>query len=40
MKRELEKNPFKKNNLRKTIIEPIMETRLSESSEKIRLDHE
>lgn len=40
MKQELEKNPFKKNNLRKTIIEPIMETRLSESSEKIRLDHE
>lgn len=40
MKQELEKNPFKKNNLRKTIIEPIMETRLSESSEKIRLEHE
>jgi methylmalonyl-CoA mutase len=40
MKQELQKNPFKKNNLRKTIIEPILETRLSESSEKIRLDHE
>ena len=40
MKQELEKNPFLKNNIKKTLIEPIMETRLSESSEKIRLDHE
>ncbi|WP_019668561.1 methylmalonyl-CoA mutase subunit beta [Eudoraea adriatica] len=40
MKQELEKNPFMKKNFRKTIIEPILEIRLSESSEKIRLDHE
>jgi methylmalonyl-CoA mutase len=40
MKQELEKNPFIKKNFRKTIIEPIIEIRLSESSEKTRLDHE
>jgi methylmalonyl-CoA mutase len=40
MKQELEKNPFMKKNFRKTIIEPIIEIRLSESSEKTRLDHE
>ena len=40
MKQELQKNPFAKKNPRKTIVEPIAEIRLSESSEKIRLDHE
>ena len=40
MKQELQRNPFTKNNPRKTIIEPITEIRLSESSEKTRLDHE
>ena len=40
MKQELQKNPFTKKNPRKTIVEPIAEIRLSESSEKIRLDHE
>ena len=40
MKQELQRNPFTKNDPRKTIIEPILEIRLSESSEKIRLDHE
>ncbi len=40
MKQELQKIPFTKYNPRKTIIEPIVEIRLSESSEKIRLDHE
>jgi len=40
MKKELQKNPFTKKNPRKTIIEPIAEIRLSEASEKIRLDHE
>ncbi len=40
MKSELQRNPFAKNNPRKTIIEPIVEIRMAESMEKIRLDHE
>ncbi len=40
MKSELQRKPFAKNNPRKTIIEPIVEIRMAESMEKIRLNNE
>lgn len=40
MKKELELYPFVKTNPRKTLVEPIIEKRYSETTEKERLDHE
>jgi len=40
MQHELELYPFVKTNIRKTIIEPIIEKRLSETIEKERLENE
>jgi methylmalonyl-CoA mutase len=40
MKNDLELFPFVKTNIRKTLIEPIIERRLSEKIEKTRLDNE
>ena len=40
MQNELELYPFKKTKVRKTLIEPIIETRLSETIEKERLKNE
>ena len=40
MQNELELYPFKKTNVRKTLIEPIIATRLSETIEKERLKNE
>ena len=40
MKDDLEIHPFIKKNPRKTIIEPVVERRLAEASEKKRLDNE
>ena len=40
MKNELELYPFVKQNKRKTIIEPIIEKRLSEELEQERLKNE
>lgn len=40
MKHELELYPFIKTNIRKTLIEPIIEKRLSETIEKERLENE
>ena len=40
MKDELELYPFVKTNIRKTLIAPIIEKRLSETLEKERLEHE
>lgn len=40
MKGELEKEPFLKYEVRKTLIEPILEKRLSENLDKERLNNE
>ena len=40
MQHELELYPFVKTNIRKTLIEPIIEKRLSETLEKERLENE
>ncbi len=40
MKNQLERSPFLKSNVRKTLIEPILEHRLAEKTEKHRLEKE
>jgi methylmalonyl-CoA mutase len=40
MKEALELHPFVKTNPGKTLVEPIIEKRLAEESEQIRLDNE
>ena len=40
MKNDLELYPFVKTNVRKTLIQPIIERRLSEKTEQTRLENE
>jgi methylmalonyl-CoA mutase len=40
MKEKLERDPFVKNNPRKTLIAPIIAKRLAEEMEQARLEHE